>query len=441
MNINTTEHSISRSQIQKAVKLSCAQAMLGAIYGASTGGMFLVGYALKMGASDVQLGLLSTIPLFAVVFQLVAAYIVEKGISRKKITFVSQLINVLCWCVIALMPWLLKSVTNGVKIGVLIATVGIITAFAHLAANSRASWLGDLIPASERGSFFGRITMFGMIIGASLSVVAGQFLDVAKSGGIAAFSWLFIFGMLIGLINTALFIPQKDVPIKSEKETTPFSRMIMDTFKNKGLMMMALFSLVWSLQNIAGPFYAAYVIRDLKMPYIGLGILSASSGLMMIATSSFWGRMVDKHGCKPILIVAAAAVAPTCIAWGFVDTALKAYLLIVPINLFQGFWMAGIQICTSTIIYKVTPEKGRSVQLAIHSIIAVVATAPIPTLGGYLPKLFGTDLRITFLLVGIFQLAAAFVAMRIPEADAGKPISVLVDMRDRIFRRTRPTGV
>ena len=279
--------------------------------------------------------------------------------------------------------------------------------------------------------------MFGTIIGTIFSLVEGRFLDIVKTKGITAFSWLFVFGIIFGLINTFLFVPQADVELKKEKETVPFIKLFTDSFRNKGLMIMALFSLVWSLQAIAGPFYAAYVIRDLKMPFIGLGILSACSGLIMIASSTFWGKMIDKHGCKPILITAAAIVAPTCIAWSFVDTPLKAYLLIIPINLFQGFWMSAISVCSNTIIYKITPEKGRSVQLAVHAVIAILVAAPMPTLGGYLPKIFGTDLRITFIAAGVFQFASAIVAYYLPETGASKPTHVLSDLRDKVLPKLK----
>ena len=72
---------LSTDQVRKAVKLTYAQAMLGSIYMASTGGMFLIVYALQLGADNVQIGLMSTLPMSCIVFQLVSAALVEGGLA------------------------------------------------------------------------------------------------------------------------------------------------------------------------------------------------------------------------------------------------------------------------------------------------------------------------------------------------------------------------
>src|SRR5438093_4387228 len=90
--------------VDRATRLSYAQVMLNAIFGASTGGMFLIGFALQLGADNLILGLLSTVPQFLVVFQFIAALLVERGFSRKKLTILFAFIQPLCWLLIAAIP-------------------------------------------------------------------------------------------------------------------------------------------------------------------------------------------------------------------------------------------------------------------------------------------------------------------------------------------------
>ena len=73
-------------EIERAVRFSYAQSMLSAIYGASTGGMFLIGYALALGANNVQIGLMSTIPMLTIGVQLLSAMVIERGVSRRRLT-------------------------------------------------------------------------------------------------------------------------------------------------------------------------------------------------------------------------------------------------------------------------------------------------------------------------------------------------------------------
>ena len=80
--------------------------------------------------------------------------------------------------------------------------------------------------------------------------------------------------------------------------------------------------------------------------------------------------------------------------------------------------------------------------MALHSVVVVLLAAPMPTLGGYLPKLLeniglSTDLRATFATVMIFLVLAALVASRIPEQNAGAPKDVLKEVGAH-FRQLLP---
>lgn len=412
-------------QVERAVKLSYAQAMLGSIYGASVGGMFLIGYALKLGASNVQIGLLSSVPMLFIWVQLVAAALVERGTSRRQLTVIGALGNVLGWIFIILIPYLLKSAPPAARIGAFIAVITLVTLFAYVSGNARSSWVGDLIPASFRGTFFGRITMYAGIIGTLFALIEGRFLDVVSRYGIGAFSMLFAFGILIGLANSLLFLPQADVPLQHAQEPGAFRRYLRESFANKALIAVMIYALLWSMQSIAGPFYNTYMIRDLKLPFLGIGAVNALTTFTMIFFSPFWGRMVDRYGCRPILVFCTFCVAPFPLVWLAIPSgqAHLVYWLVAPLNLLGGFLIAGISVALSTLIYKVTPVAGRSVQFAIYSIIVTLAAAPMPYLGGYLTDelqhlLPHADLRVTFFAAMPFILASAFIARFIREPDS-----------------------
>ena len=294
--------------IERAIRLSYAQAMLGAIYGASTGGMFIIGYALKLKANNVQIGLMSSIPMLCVVVQLFSAMMVERGISRRLLTLLGALLNVSGWVLIILIPYVAARAPVAAKIGALIGVITLVTLFANISGNARSSWVGDLIPENYRGTFFGRLTRYGGIIGAFFAVIEGLFLDTVKHMGIGAFSWLFGFGMLFGLINAVFFALQADIPTARHTEGSHFFTFVKETFANNALRFVMLYALLWSMQGIAGPFYATYMLRDLHMPYFGLGLLNVviivvmltyrpSGGASSIAMAA--GRCWSPARCSP----------------------------------------------------------------------------------------------------------------------------------------------
>jgi len=432
-------HPVSPSDVKRAIRLSYAQAMVGPVYAASTGGMFIIGYALRLGAGNVQIGLMSTIPMLCVVAQIIASVFIERGVSRKSMTIVGAALNVSGWGLVALLPKLMHGAEGNAKIGMLIALIAVVSFFAQISGNARGSWIGDLIPSEQRGTFFGKMTMYGGIIGTVFALLEGAFLDNVKQMGIGAFSWLFVFGMVFGIINTILFRPQADVKLPRHAKTTSFLSLVTAAFANRALVIYTGFAVTWSLTTIAAPFYATYMLRDLRMPFLGVGVVNAAVTVTMLLFAPFWGRMVDKYGCRPIMVAGTLATVPTAVSWYFVTTETLAYAIIVPVNLWQGFWLSGVSVSSATMLYKITPSVGRSVQFALHAVVAVLVASPMPTIGGYIPdwiKAAGidADLRVTFYLVAIFVLAAGLIARCIPETDATRTGVFLRDLPSRARR-------
>lgn len=415
-----TERKLSPLAIERAVRLSYVQAMSASVYAASTGGMFIIGYALKLGATDAQLGLMTTVPMLAVVMQLVASIFIERGVSRRRMTIVSWVVNIAAWPLLIVLPYALAGYSSAVKLGAMIAVITLATIFANVAANARGSWIGDLIPEDRRGEFFGKSIMYSGIIGTLLAIVEGTVLDHVKKMGISAFGWLFAFGMAFGLITTLLFIAQADVRTEKHSSGGKLSHMVAETFKNRAVVVVMLFSFLWSLQAIAAPFYATYVLRDLKVPFVGLGVVSSMVAITMLVSSPFWGNVIDRYGCRPVLTACAAVVAPLSLLWIWVSSPGALYWIIGPANLLSGFAVGGISVALNTLIYKVTPNAGRSGQLAVYSSVVVLLAAPMPSIGGHLPGWLHSigihsDIRCTFYTCTVFATAAAFVSRYIHE--------------------------
>jgi hypothetical protein len=439
IDVEESEHFLPSHAVDRAVRFSYAQVMLSAVYVASTGGMFIIGYALKLGANNAQIGLLSTVPMLCEVAQLISSMVVERGYSRRSLSVLGSVLNVAGWLFIIMLPVAGARLSAEFRIFALIGIIALVTVFAHLASNARASWIGDLIPPRRRGTFFGRAIMYAGIIGAMFAIIEGLFLDRVKGMGMSAFSWLFVFGMAFGLASAMLFVPQPDIPLRRDDSDSGFAKQVRQTFSNSALMVVVLYAILWSMQAIAAPFYATYLLRDLKMPFVGVGIINAVATITALTSSPFWGRIVDRYGCRPVLVLCTAIIIPMPLAWIWIRNAQMAYAIACPVNLLGGFVVAGISVSLSTLIYKVIPAIGRSVQLAVYSIVVVLAVAPLPTIGGHLPDWLnslgiGADIRCTFYVSAIFILLATLMARRIHEPDAAHTGDMMRNLPDHLRR-------
>lgn len=414
---------LPRGAVRRAVRLSFVQAMLGAVYAASTGGMFLIGYALRLGATNVHIGLLSTIPMLCIGVQLGTAALIERGMSRRRLTLVASLLNVACWLPVMLLPYVVPGASVTLKVGVLITALTVLTFFAFVAGNARGSWVGDLIPVRFRGTFFGRATMYSGIIASLFAIGEGAFLDVIKQHGLAGFTILFGFGMVFGVVGALLFLPQADIPAPRHENGANLPRLLLETLLNRSLRIVMLFAVIWSLQAVAGPFYVTYMLRDLGMSFVGIGIINATFMLSCLLSAPLWGRAVDRWGCRPVLTACAVGLGAMQFSWLWLDTAHAVYCTLPLVNIASGASAAGVSVALSTLLYKVTPSRGRSVHFAVYSIVVVLVTAPLPSFGGHLPDWFAgiglpADLRLTFYTGGLFMMLSALVARRIHEPGA-----------------------
>jgi MFS family permease len=412
----------SPAQVDRAIRLSYAQMMLGAVFAASTGGMFLIGFAMKLGADNVLLGLISTIPALFVVFQFLAAWLVERGISRKRLTVGFSLMVPASWVLIAAIPFFETSLSTVARFAILIGVISLVTVANQFAGNARGSWIGELVPHERRGRFFGYCAMFGGIVGAVFAVGEGRFLDFVQSRGLLAFTALFFFGALFGLAGAYLHVPQPDCPLPGGGVRKPFLGHLRQAFRNKALVSLALVHAVIAMSGIAGPFNPAYCLRDVGLSYFALGLINAVATVAALAAAPFWGKLVDRFGCRPCLILACLVLAPMGLVWIFIPPGepTRAYWLLPWTNAVAGAFGAGIGVAISTLLYKNTPPEGRSVQFAAYGTFVTLVAAPMPVLGGWLVDHlqgahYPVDLRITFYVwIGLI-FTAGLLAIRLKE--------------------------
>ena len=406
------------AQVTRAIRLTYAQMMLVAVFGASTGGMFLIGFAMELGAGDLALGLISSIAQPFVILQFAAAWFIERGVSRKRMTIAFALVAPACWFLVAAIPFLGDSVGSFGKLALLIGVIICVTAANQFSGNARSSWLGELIPESRRGRFFANCTLFAGLIGAAFAIIEGRFLDFVRSNGLFAFTGLFLFGAVFGLIAAALNGPQPDCPLpRHHQDGVRFRSLVLDTFRNRPFMLLALTHAAIALGGIAGPFGSAYALRDVGMSFFGLGLVNAVATAAALLSAPLWGRLVDRVGARPILILGLLLMAPCSLGWLAIPpgAARMAYIVLPLVNLVNGAGGAAMGVAISTMLYKLSNPQGRSVQFAAYSVFVTMFGAPMPLLGGWLithmqARGWNVDLRLTFYLWACAMLLAAGIA-------------------------------
>lgn len=114
---------LTEEEIQTGLKYIIKDGIVPQSMGILTGGAFLIAFAVKLGASNVVIGLLAAIGLLAQLLQLPSILLVEKILNRRAIVVVKAALSQLCWLFITLSPLLF-----GAKIGLAVLLVLMIAA-------------------------------------------------------------------------------------------------------------------------------------------------------------------------------------------------------------------------------------------------------------------------------------------------------------------------
>jgi len=356
-----------------------------------TGGAFLVAFALKLGASNLTVGLLAGIPPLAQLIQVPSILLLQKVGNRRAIAVVSAAVSRTFWLLIALIPFLFS-----VRAGLLILLVGMMlnAAFGGVTNASWNSWMRDLVPQERLGSFFSKRMRLAAALGIVLSLAAAVYLDIWKKHfstyELQGYSILFLLGFAVGMLGV-YFIATIPEP-RMAPMTTGFFKLLVEPFRDDNFRNLIRFLGPWNFAvNLAAPFFIVYMLKRLGLGMSSIIGLTVLSQLMNFAFLRIWGRLSDRFSNKSVLAVSGPLFMLCILAWTF-TTMPGRYTLSVPlliaIHIFMGISIAGVALASANIQLKLAPKGQATPYLVASNLVNSLAAGLGPILGGQLADFF-----------------------------------------------------
>ncbi|MBI4174782.1 MAG: MFS transporter [Candidatus Aenigmarchaeota archaeon] len=378
---------------------------------------FVTPLALALKATNSEIGLLSAVQSLAhTVAQLPGARLTERY-SRKGIWLVSQLMSkILLWIPIALLPFL--PLDNPVIL--LIALMAAVAFFAGLRVPAWASMMGDLVPLSIRGKYFGMRNMITGVAGIAATIIAG--ILVAELG----FSFIFLIAILLSVVSIFYFIRMYEPHFrgvfhyKHEINLDPRGWRTSLTV-NKALVIFTVYLFFMNFAvEVASPFYTVYMLKDLNISYFWFALVTVIGALVRIISFRYWGRLNDRFGSRKILVVTGVFACLTPLFWLFVSNVPQIALL----KVFDGFIWAGVDLVVFNYLLDITPANKRPQYVANNNFFAGWGTILGALAGGMLAEsLAGAQfgwlrgLQIVFLISFILRIAVLLILPKVREID------------------------
>jgi MFS family permease len=372
---------------------------------------YITPFALALKATTVQIGYLTSFPaLTTAVSQLAAPNLTEKIGSRKGLILPSVFLHALLWIPVMLLPFIIHSY----QVWWLIALITLSAIFGSVANPSWGSMMADLVPMHLRGKYFGLRGQITGIISLIFGLVGGGILELFKGNVFAGFALLFggaaVFRFLSFYYLTGMYEP----PFSREREER---RSLLDVAKSVFSSNIGKFTLYVTLinltVNIAGPFFSVYMLRDLGFSYTAYVINSSAFSVAFLLFQTWWGRRADKAWNVRIIRVTSFLLPLVPVFWIFSP---NIYFLIFA-QVFSGFAWAGFNLTSGNFVYDCTEQDSRTNYIAFFNALTGLGNCLGALAGGYLagylPAIFGNQLRTLFVLSGVLRLAVVLMLLRL----------------------------
>jgi MFS family permease len=410
------------SAIQRGLRLSIIEGMLSNIHVSITTGAFLTGFALLLGASSFELGVIGALPFVSQLFQFVGAYLEERTGQRRMLTVVSAGISRGLWAVIALLPF--AGLPAPARLAIFLLVLVASQAAIGITANAWTSWMTDLVPARQRGRYFGTRNTIASVTAILSSWGAGVALDSLRQQQQDALGYAIIFGAaaLAALVGVAVLTRQPEPPMRRIARVQ-VAELFSAPFRVRSFRTLSLLATGWALvTGIASPFFNAYGIQKLNLSFTILAQFAIATSAVAIVTQPYIGRLQDRLGNKTVLV--GSMVGVILLPWGWVFSTPTNQIPLWLTSIFSGVFWPGITQGMVNLVMERAPAEGRGAFLAFYGAVTGLGTFAAGLLGGLIATALGPQLQLVVGGVTLTQYTLLFAA-----SSVGRAIMALIYAR------------
>jgi len=432
----------SDDKIKAGLRISIVEGSFAQININLTGGMFLTGFALYLGANAFQIGLLAAIPAILTSFGFLAGILVNQLKQRRTPTVLASGTARGLFFI----PAILLLFNHKMGIGNFLILVGIVNGLLTIANNMWIGWMSDLVPKEMRGRYFGiRNTILGFI-GMVASFAGARLLDYFKGLNQTTSGFALIFGFAAIASTTAAILLSQQPEIAIAPKPIVLKQIILGPLGDKNFRKFLSFITFWYLTSgIASPFYMVFLLKNLSLPYSTIALYSIFAGVMSLIFQLLWGRAVDKFRSKPVLTINFLCVAFLPLLWLFPT---RTFLLPIWLDAaLTGVFWPGVNLALFNIVLSLSDnEEIKENYFAVFTFVTGIGGFISSLVGGYIANLlkdfrleiFGLNLinfHLLFIFATISRLLSLLFLRKVQEPKAYPTLYALEVMGDYAIRR------
>lgn len=336
------------------------------------GEFYLPAFAVLGGATVLDVGLLTTLPLaVGTAFQGLAP-LGARRFGAKKWVVASAALQAASFLPLV---WSAGGGAGGYPL--LLVTACAYWALGLGITPAWTSWMGQIVPERVRGRYFARRNagIQGALFASLL--VGGLLIDAVSARPELGFLVVFALSGASRLASAHQLWRQHSAPAAPVR--SDFVRLRWTAVRGSPLgRLILLIGLMNGAVYVSAAFFTPYMLSSLGLSYLEFTVLNVGIVGARIVSSGYWGRIGQKFGNRRALQVATTLVTPIAGLWLVSDHI--GYLLLLQIV--AGFAWAGFDLMTALCLFDATNEENRGSSLVAFNVVNGAAMVVGTLVGG-----------------------------------------------------------
>ena len=372
---------------------------------------FMTPFALALGATRFQVGLLSSVRHLVVsLIQLLSADAVGWLNSRKRLVMWTAVAQAFLWLPLAFVgPLFGMHAVAG-----LIVLYTAVTASGALGAPVWGSLMAEYLPPHERGRFFGRRAQVIGLWTTVAGLAAGGILELAAARPTIGFGLLCLAACVSRLYSIRqLFYFHEEPWTESPHLRFSFWQFVRQVHRSNVARFCVCIGALSFATNLAAPFFAVYMLQELGYGYLLYTSVQLAASITGFLTSPGWGRVSDRLGNYAVLRCTVIGVSVMPFLWTLSGHPLWVTFLSAAGALLWG----GLNLSATNFLYDAVSPPKRHTCLAYFNVINGTCVALGALTGGWaigvLPTIGGSAFMTTFVVSTLLRFIPALAFGRL----------------------------
>jgi MFS family permease len=376
---------------------------------------FLSIYAIALGATNAEVGLLAIANGLAGILALTpGAWIAERTPSRKLVVLLAGGgAGRLAVLGMALTPILMREPHEGVY---MLIALTFLRWFAGSSGHpSWVSLLADIIPIDLRRFYVSQRMLGITIVAAMMAPIAGWFIRIV--GGIEGFQWAFFIAFGLGVLSTLAYsrIVEPSRPATIERPRGLTGAMLRDRLFVRYL---ASTFVLHTTTMIVGPFFAAYLVRNLSATTAEVGMLATVDQVAAVAAQLGLGLIVARYSTERMMRWLMLAMPFIPLLW---LPATEPWHAILP-HIVGGSTWAMYNVIAFNLMMDYAPSHNIPRYAATHQMTLLAASFVGPVIGTVIVATWG--IRVAMIVSGLGRLLGGAILVLPVRTAAATPAAV-----------------